>query len=63
MYNVNITTSIVDSVHFLSLPPRHKVSRAGHALVFTRDGEMEEHITVNLFEIDNLKPWVLLSLR
>jgi len=53
----------VDSVHFLSLPPRHKVSWAGHALVFTRDGEMGEHITVNVFEIDNLKPSALFSLR
>jgi len=52
-----------DTVNFPSLPPRHKFSQAGRALFFTRNGEMEKHIMVDLFEIDSLKPWVLFSLR
>jgi hypothetical protein len=53
----------MDTVHFLSLPPWHNVSEAGHPLVFTRMEKWEEHIMVGQFETDSLQPWALFILR
>jgi len=53
----------MDTGHFPSLHPRYNVSQAGRALFFTRNGEIGEHITVDFFEIDSLKPWAMFSLR
>jgi len=38
----------MDTGYFPSLPPRHNVSQAGCTLFFKRDGEMGEHIMVNV---------------